>query len=182
MMTPMYALGVDPGPVTSGVVRLGLSRSGPPGTLGYHHYSVQMADHAAERGSLRAIAHGFHSTSTLVAVEGLTSYGSVVGATTWETAYTVGYVQRLAEEIGAECVVLTRPDVALALVGSRRSTDAQIHEACRDVYRRAGLATGGGADPTKGTKAQPGPLYQVKSHAWDALAVALAAMRERGLV
>ena len=48
--------------------------------------------------------------------------------------------------------------------------------------RKAGLATGGGADPTKGTKAQPGPLHQVRSHAWDALAVALAAMRERGLV
>ena len=173
-MTPWYVVGVDPGPVTSGVVRLHSVDDGLP-------VHVAAAHDAADRADLAYRVAG-HNGRTLVAIEGLTSYGSIVGATTWETAYVVGYVQRLAEEIGAECVVLTRPDVALALAGSRRATDAQIHEACRDIYRKAGLACGGGAEPCRGTKAQPGPLYGVRSHAWDALAVALAAMRERGLV
>ena len=67
-----------------------------------------------------------------------------------------------------------RATVCARLTGQARATDAQIHEAVRAIYPARGLATGGGADPCRGLASRPGPLLAVRSHAWDALAVALA--------
>lgn len=41
--------------------------------------------------------------------------------------------------------------------------------------------TGGGATPQIGTKAKPGPLYGVSSHAWAALGVAVTAKHQLGV-
>lgn len=166
-------IGVDPGPTTSGLVVL----------TGDWPSTVRHADPAASLDTVREAVclTARHACSLAVVVEWLTSYGTAVGASVLDTARVVGRIEEIAANVAGNCPhlgvavhLVTRPEVALRLAGTRRATDAQVHEAVRAIYREAGLATGGGADPCRGTRAQPGPLHQVRSHAWDALAVALA--------
>lgn len=51
-----------------------------------------------------------------------------------------------------------------------------VRKALLDLFPR----TGGGATPQVGTKAKPGPLYGISTHAWAALGVAVtvAGIRE----
>ena len=60
---------------------------------------------------------------------------------------------------------VARPDVKLHLCGQARAKDANVRAAILDRF--------GGKDAAVGRKATPGPLYEVSSHAWAALAVAL---------
>ena len=60
---------------------------------------------------------------------------------------------------------VARPDVKLHLCGQARAKDANVRAAILDRF--------GGKDAAVGRKATPGPLYEVASHAWAALAVAL---------
>ena len=62
-----------------------------------------------------------------------------------------------------------RLDVKLHLCKDSRAKDANIRQALLDRFP----ATGGGKTPQIGTKAQPGPLYGIKSHLWAALGVAV---------
>lgn len=64
-----------------------------------------------------------------------------------------------------------RADVKLHICGSMKAKDANIRQALIDMFP----GTGGGATPQVGTKAKPGPLYGMASHAWPALAVAVTA-------
>jgi hypothetical protein len=171
----VIALGVDPGPEYSGLVVARCEEGHLPVIL-----------HAAQAVTRRVIVdilrHGmldpdgvFWLRAHSAAIEWVQSYGRVVGATVLETARTCGYLQAMAEPQGVEVRYLTRPRVITLLTGLPSAPAAGVHEAIRDRYRAAGLATGGGADPLRGTHAQPGPLYGVASHAWDALAVLIAA-------
>lgn len=161
-------LGIDPGPKTSGVVVLDV-RSWPPAVLSANqttddplHLMPPWMDRRDE---------------WVVVVEWLTSYGAAIGAEVLDTARAVGRLEERARRYGVATHLVTRTDVKLELTQSRRSKEAQVCEAIRQIYRDAGKANGGGADPCRGTKAQPGPLFGVAGHAWDALAVALAWIR-----
>jgi hypothetical protein len=83
-----------------------------------------------------------------------------------------------SEAQGIPAHLYKRPDWSHNLTGQRGAKDKQTKAAIREIYRDAGMATGGGTDKTKGTKSQPGPLYGISSHAWDALAVVIAWMRK----
>jgi hypothetical protein len=61
--------------------------------------------------------------------------------------------------------------------GNQRAKDPNIRQALLDIFP----GTGGGATPQIGTKAKPGPLYGVTSHAWSALAVAITVAGNRRL-
>lgn len=161
-------LAIDPGPETCGVVRLRLTAGRPP--------EVELADNwAPVVEALRKIEELI--PCDIVAVEWLVSYGSCVGASVLDTARVVGRIEDRASQKGIRFCSngLTRPEIGLKLAGQRGARPAQIKEACRQIYRDAGILAGSGADRTRGVKADPGPLYAVRGeHAWSALAVGLA--------
>lgn len=105
-----------------------------------------------------------------VAIEMIASYGMAVGREVFETCVWIGrFVQAYRDPDAVKLVY--RRDVKLHLCGSPKAKDPNIRQALLDMFPR----TGGGKTPQIGTKAMPGPLYGVSSHAWAALAVAVTA-------
>lgn len=105
-----------------------------------------------------------------LAIEMIASYGMAVGKEVFETCVWIG---RFAQ---AYCMpdavrLIYRRDVKLHLCGTSKAKDANIRQALLDMFP----ATGGGKTPQIGTKAMPGPLFGVSSHAWAALGVAVTA-------
>jgi hypothetical protein len=116
-----------------------------------------------------------NSRADQLALEMIASYGMAVGREVFETCVWIGrfmQVWRKPEDVR----LVYRRDVKLHLCGSPKAKDANIRQALLDMFPR----TGGGKTPQIGTKAQPGPLYGVSSHAWAALAVAVTAADRRG--
>jgi len=110
----------------------------------------------------------FYVNGYRLAVEMVASYGMPVGREVFETVRWIGRFQQAWH--APEAVELVyRKDVKMHLCGSPRAKDPNIRQALLDLFPR----TGGGKTPQIGTKAKPGPLYGVSSHAWAALAVAV---------
>lgn len=144
----MKILGVDPGTTQSGYVLF--------------DGRVLQAGVMPNEDLLRIIAD---DRSDVFAIERIVSYGNVVGDETFQTVHWAGRFQQ-AWACPNEVRLIRRLDVkkALGLRGSAKDKDVNA----------ALLAQIG----PKGTKAAPGPTYGVTSHAWAALAVAVAAMKE----
>lgn len=144
----MKILGVDPGTTQSGYVLF--------------DGRVLQSGVMLNEDLLRIIAD---DRSDVFAIERIVSYGTVVGDETFQTVHWAGRFQQ-AWACPAEVRLIRRLDVkkALGLRGSAKDKDVNS----------ALLALIG----PKGTKAAPGPTYGVASHAWAALAVAVAAMKE----
>lgn len=103
-------------------------------------------------------------------IEMIASYGMAVGREVFETCVWIGRFKQAWRD--PETVELVyRKDVKMHLCGTNRAKDANVRQALLDMFP----ATGGGKTPQIGTKALPGPLYGVSSHAWAALAVAVTA-------
>jgi hypothetical protein len=98
----------------------------------------------------------------VLAIEAIASYGMPVGAEVFNTCIFVGRFQQAWRNPDAVKLIYRR-DVKLFLCGSARAKDGNIRQALIDKLGPVG------------TKAAPGPLYGVKSHAWAALAVAVTA-------
>lgn len=110
-----------------------------------------------------------------LAIEMIASYGMAVGKDVFETCVWVGrFYQLWSETNGREPFLVYRKDVKMHLCHTMKAKDANIRQAIIDSFP----ATGGGKIPQVGTKAKPGPLYGVSSHAWAALGVALTAKAE----
>lgn len=107
----------------------------------------------------------------LIAIEMIASYGMAVGHEVFETCVWIGRFVQASRNPDAVKLVYRR-DVNLHLCGTSKAKDANVRQAVIDLFPR----TGGGKTPQIGTKAQPGPLYGVTSHAWLALAVALTSI------
>jgi hypothetical protein len=155
-------LGLDPGPETSGVVVV--TNTYPP--------RVKGAWAALPIDKISIPPDASH-----VIIEWLSSYGTIVGDDTFMTALHAGMIKERAEKQGIQAHLLKRPDAAHELTGHRGAKDKQTKAAIREIYHDANMLTGGGSDKSKGTKKQPGPLYGVSSHSWDALAVIIAWLR-----
>lgn len=107
-----------------------------------------------------------------VVIEMIASYGMAVGKETFETCVWIG---RFSEASGG-AHRLFRREVKMHFCQSARAKDANIWQAILDRY--------GGKDLAVGKKANPGPLYSVKSHARAALALGLCwidGIRSEGL-
>ena len=104
----------------------------------------------------------------VMALEMIASYGMAVGKEVFETCVWIGRFQQAWHE-PSSVQKIYRKDVKMNLCGTPRAKDANIRQALIDMFP----ATGGGKTPQIGTKAKPGPLYGVSSHAWAALAVAV---------
>lgn len=101
-----------------------------------------------------------------VAIEMIASYGMAVGQETFDTCVWIG---RFKQAAGAERVRLVyRKEVKSHLCGSMKAKDANVRQALIDRW--------GGKAEAVGTIKKPGPLYGVKSHAWQALGVAVTAL------
>ncbi len=103
-----------------------------------------------------------------MAVEMIEARGMAVGRETFETCVWIGRFQQGWHTPEAVRKVYRR-DVKMCLCGSARAKDSNIRAALIDLFP----PEGGGSVRQVGTKLQPGPLYGVTSHAWQALAVAV---------
>lgn len=107
-------------------------------------------------------------SADLLALEMIASYGMPVGREVFETCVWIG---RFIQAWNGNYRLIYRKDVKLHLCGTTKAKDPNVRQALIDLFP----ATGGGKTPQIGTKAQPGPLYGVSSHAWPALGVAITA-------
>lgn len=103
-----------------------------------------------------------HDSYRMFAIEMVASYGMPVGREVFETCVWIGRFQQVWRDPEAVKLVYRR-DVKLHLCGNSRAKDANIRQALIDKLGPVG------------TKAAPGPLYGVRSHAWAAVAVAVTA-------
>jgi hypothetical protein len=154
--------GIDPGPEASGFV--GIDPNGRP-----FFCDVISNDEILARLKLPPPVY-----ETLLAIESMANYGMPVGEDVFKTCYWIG---RFAESWSWPVRLIKAPAVRAHICGVVKAKKAHVRRALMDRYER----TGGGANPEIGTKTKPGPLYGFKSHAWSALAVAVAARESEEL-
>jgi len=104
-----------------------------------------------------------NSNADYIVIEMISSYGMAVGSTTFETCVWIGRFMQFAQ--GRFKNRIYRKDVKLHMCNAVRAKDSNVWQAVLDRY--------GGKELAVGKKATPGPLYGVKSHARQALAVGL---------
>lgn len=154
-------LAIDPGPVESG-------------------WCLMVGRHVMQSGVLQNaevldLLSGSESTFAALAIEMIASYGMPVGREVFETCVWIGrFVQAWHDPESVHLVY--RKDVKLHLCGTTKAKDGNVRQAIIDLYP----ASGGGSTPQIGTKAKPGPLYGVSSHAWPAIGVALTVQAQQG--
>lgn len=164
MQTVEVIVAVDPGPTESGWCVFDGGRVVDSGVMP----NADLLSHLQ--------AGHFQEQGCRLAVEMIASYGMAVGREVFETCVWIGrFVQAWHAPEQADLVY--RRDVKLHLCGTSKAKDTNVRQAVIDLFPRAG----GGKVPQIGTKAAPGPLYGVTSHAWSALAVAITARHRRML-
>ena len=152
---------IDPGTTESGWVLL---EAGKVADCGIHD----------NHDVLRWIKAG--QGAQLLAIENIAGMGMTVGQSTFDTCRWIGRFQQAWADPEAVVLVLRR-QVKSYLCGNQQAKDPNIRQALLNIFP----ATGGGERPQIGTKAKPGPLYGVTSHAWSALAVAMTVAGTRRL-
>ena len=109
----------------------------------------------------------------LVGIERVQSYG-IPGSTLLRTSEVVGRLWQCSEALRLPTVLLYRREVLRGLdVTGKGNRDSLVRERLIEMH-------GGTRKIAQGTKKEPGPLYGVSSHAWQALAVAIVAGMEAG--
>lgn len=144
-------LAVDPGPIQSGIVRFDGSRVLLSGVLPNDDVLKIIAD----------------DNSDVMAIELFVATGQPLAD---ESLYTVRWEERfrLASGDPEQVLMIPRRQVKKAVGVDHRADDARVNAALRQIVGE------------KGTKANPGPCYGMKSHAWAALGVAYAAYKQLG--
>ena len=129
-------------------------------------WCIYKAGHIADSGvvsnddQLRRLSTISWDPSMVLAIEMVASYGMPVGKEVFETCVWIGRFQQAWHTPNAALLVYRR-DVKLHLCGNARANDGNIRQALIDKLG------------PQGVKANPGPTYGVKSHAWAALALAV---------
>ncbi len=105
--------------------------------------------------------------SDVLAIEKIVNQGNLIGQ---ETIDSVEWIGRFQQAWGCpeDVLKIPRRDVKKALGIPGSSDDAKVNARLRELIGE------------KGTKAKPGPTFGVSSHAWAALGVAYAAMKQVG--
>ena len=146
-------VGIDPGPKQSGYAW-------------YDGERVIECGVVANDALLDLIADNYFGAADIV-LEQVKSYGATVGASIFETVFWTGRMFQAAISLPAPCAVARMPrlDVKMHLCKSAKAGNSQVRTALLNRF--------GGEKLAKGTKARPGPLRDVTSHAWSALAIAV---------
>lgn len=152
-------LGIDPGPVTCGVVL-------------YDDARRRVASCSSSAPVEEVLDHWIPlawTSGAAVAIERVQSCG-ISGATLLQTSEVVGRLWQGALDYDAEDVrLLYRREILAALdVTGRGNRDALVRARLIEMH-------GGTKKAAQGTKKARGPLYGVSGHAWSALGVAVAA-------
>lgn len=115
----------------------------------------------------------------VLSIEMVASYGMPVGKETFETVYWIGRFAQLSESINRYVRrYYKKTDINPSICFNANVKDAMIRRALLDMFPK----TGGGKEPSIGTKKHPGPLYGINSHMFPALAVALTHALKKGII
>ena len=137
-------MGIDPGTTQSGVVMWTDNIIGWPDVIPNEDVLGWIQEHNPD----------------VVAIEWIQAMGMAVGKEVFETCLWAGRFVERANSCGISCRCVPRGVIKLHHCMSPRANDSNIAQALRDKYGE------------KGTKKEPGFFYGVKSHAWQACAVA----------
>ena len=148
-MGGMRLLAIDPGPEKSGYVVW---------------ESDRVVDCGHEPNDILRGYINYHCNA--VAIEMIASYGMAVGAAVFNTCVEIGRFVQLSKSEHIDCSLVFRKDVKMFVCRSMKAKDANIRQSLIDHIGPVG------------TKANQGPLYGVKSHAWAALAIAVTAAND----
>lgn len=157
----MLILGIDPGPVSHGVV-----------VYDSEARRVRFAAKAASSEEVIALHEQY--ALDLILIERPAAMGAlgpgIVGHmldTAWAAARLECELELRSE---ACCKTMTRRQVlrSLGVLSGKGSSDSKVRAACIADHEKPG------GRPAVGRKASPGPLYGVSSHAWQALGLVLA--------
>jgi len=96
----------------------------------------------------------------MLAIEGFQSFGMPVGKEVFDTAYYIGRLLQIAEDLGSKTRMVYRSDVKMHHCHTHRAKDANIRQVMLDRF---------GA---QGTKKNPGKTYGISKDIWSALAIA----------
>lgn len=144
----MRVFAIDPGPIVSGWVLLDRANVVQSGVDDNHEL-------------LRWVRSG--QGADILAIEMIASMGMSVGQSVFDTVRWIGRFQQAWCDPDDVRLVLRR-DVKMHICGSMRANDGNVRQALIDRLGAPGL------------KNSPGPTYGVKSHAWQALGVAVTAL------
>jgi hypothetical protein len=91
-----------------------------------------------------------------------------------DTAWAAGELAAMCRGLGYPVRTMTRREVlrGLGVLSGSGSSDARVRAACIADH-------GASKSAAVGRKANPGPLYGVSSHAWQALGLVLAWLEVR---
>jgi len=158
----MIILGIDPGPVTSGIV-----------VYSSEAREVMHSNKAATEAEIFDLLGG-GTGFACVLIERPAAMGPMGAGKVGhmlDTAWAAGRFEALAENLAKHLQVhtLTRREVLrnLGVMSGKGSADARVRAACIADH-------GGSKRVAVGLKASPGPLYGVSSHSWQALGLVLA--------
>lgn len=160
-------LAIDPGTARCGVVAY--SRD----------HEVVAAEVMCPEALLVCLRSAWWTVTDHLVIEQVGHYGTgqPAGREVFDTCVWIGrFLERWSAAQGVRgrgCEVsrlMLRGAVKVHLCGKRNATDAVVRRAILDRFP----ASGGGATPQVGTKAEPGPLYGVKGDAWQALGLGIA--------
>jgi len=173
----MIIIGIDPGPLQSGVVFFDTETA------------EVMSSDVEKNPTIRCALRAMYLPHTLVQ-EMPASYGMAVGASILETCVQVG---RFMECGTCTKATMYRKTITTYICGQAKANASMVRQSIIDMYGGKEEALGGkkckqckgkgtvnrgteGCLQCEGTgwSNPPGPLYHVKTHAWDALAVAIA--------
>lgn len=96
----------------------------------------------------------------MLAIEGFQSFGMPVGKEVFDTAYYIGRLMQIAEDLGSKVRMVYRSDVKMHHCHTMKAKDTNIRQALIDRF----------GEP--GTKKNPGVTYDITKDTWSALAIA----------
>lgn len=161
----MRILGIDPGTTESGWVIYDTE----------NHSIIDKGIDENETVDLTVI----NKESDAVAIEMVASYGMPVGKETFETVYWIGRFAEMAISLSKGVYrYYKKTDINPSICFNSKANDSIIRRALLDMFPK----TGGGSEPSIGTKKQQGPLYGFNSHMYPALAVALTHALNNNLI
>jgi len=176
----MLIIAIDPGPQESGYVEIGVQDGGV----------LVFESGVRQNKNIESDLMREPICLKMVAIEMIANYGMAVGASTFRTCVQIGRFEHACGRTRFDEVY--RSEVKLTLCNSKRATDSNVKQVIIDMFGGKDKAIGGNKCKKckgKGVVGRarevcaqcegtgwlnpPGPLANVKSHAWSALAVAL---------
>lgn len=160
-----YIIGIDPGPLTSGLVVYHQPDGVPHGRVVTSHAK---ADLLMVRMQLTSVALQAHKEDAKLHVVIERTQAGPPSTAVVRTTEVVGRLMEACEVRALDYSLYYRRQVLQALGCARQGNkDSHVRNALIEIH-------GGTRQVAIGRKVTPGPLYGVSSHAWQALGVVFA--------